>query len=102
MHHLAAVHDQAARGQIERNLDALLDQSTESDPSPTTERSDPTSFSTTTGARPSVGWSLADERFLILPQPTVLEYLRRKVADYDRWLRGMRRLKQRHEPSGDR
>jgi len=35
------------------------------------------------------------ERFLILPHPTVLEYLRRKTADYDRWLGGMRRLKER-------
>jgi NAD(P)-dependent dehydrogenase (short-subunit alcohol dehydrogenase family) len=32
------------------------------------------------------------EQFLILPHPEVLEYLRRKTADYDRWLRGMRRL----------
>jgi len=35
---------------------------------------------------------LADERFLILPHPEVAEYFRRKAADYDRWLRGMRRL----------
>jgi NAD(P)-dependent dehydrogenase (short-subunit alcohol dehydrogenase family) len=35
---------------------------------------------------------LADERFLILPHPEVLEYFRRKASDYDRWLRGMRRL----------
>lgn len=35
---------------------------------------------------------LADERFLILPHPEVLEYFRRKADDYDRWLRGMRRL----------
>jgi NAD(P)-dependent dehydrogenase (short-subunit alcohol dehydrogenase family) len=33
------------------------------------------------------------ERFLILPHPEVLEYFRRKSADYDRWLRGMRRLR---------
>lgn len=32
------------------------------------------------------------EQFLILPHPEVLDYLRRKTADYDRWLRGMRRL----------
>ena len=38
---------------------------------------------------------LADERFLILPHPEVLEYARRKTADYDRWLRGMRKLKAR-------
>ena len=35
------------------------------------------------------------ERFLILPHPTVLEYMRRKTGDYDRWLAGMRRLKDR-------
>jgi NAD(P)-dependent dehydrogenase (short-subunit alcohol dehydrogenase family) len=33
------------------------------------------------------------ERFLVLPHPEVLEYLRRKGADYDRWLAGMRRLR---------
>jgi NAD(P)-dependent dehydrogenase (short-subunit alcohol dehydrogenase family) len=36
---------------------------------------------------------LADERFLILPHPEVGEYFRRKAADYDRWLRGMRRFR---------
>lgn len=35
---------------------------------------------------------LAGERFLILPHPEVAEYFRRKADDYDRWLRGMRRL----------
>jgi NAD(P)-dependent dehydrogenase (short-subunit alcohol dehydrogenase family) len=35
---------------------------------------------------------LEAEQFLILPHPEVLEYFRRKAADYDRWLRGMRRL----------
>jgi NAD(P)-dependent dehydrogenase (short-subunit alcohol dehydrogenase family) len=32
------------------------------------------------------------ETFLVLPHPQVLEYMRRKTADYDRWLGGMRRL----------
>lgn len=43
---------------------------------------------------------LADERFLILPHPEVAEYMRRKVADRDRWIRGMRRLQARvrHNP----
>ena len=36
---------------------------------------------------------LADERFLILPHPEVVEFFRRKASDYDRWLRGMRRLR---------
>ena len=35
------------------------------------------------------------EKFLILPHPEVEEYFRRKAGDYDRWLRGMRKLKQR-------
>ncbi|HZT68013.1 MAG TPA: SDR family oxidoreductase [Acidimicrobiales bacterium] len=35
---------------------------------------------------------LRDERFFILPHPEVAEYLKRKVEDPDRWLRGMRRL----------
>jgi len=33
------------------------------------------------------------ESFLILPHPEVAEYFRRKAIDYDRWLRGMRRLR---------
>ena len=36
---------------------------------------------------------LADERFLILPHPEVAEYFHRKASDYNRWLRGMRRLR---------
>lgn len=35
---------------------------------------------------------LSEETFLILPHPDVAEYFRRKAGDYDRWLRGMRRL----------
>ena len=35
---------------------------------------------------------LRAEQFLILPHPEVGEYFRRKADDYDRWLRGMRRL----------
>jgi NAD(P)-dependent dehydrogenase (short-subunit alcohol dehydrogenase family) len=35
---------------------------------------------------------LAAERFLILPHPEVAEYFRRKADDYDRWLKGMRRM----------
>ena len=39
---------------------------------------------------------LAEERFLILPHPEVAEHFRRKTNDYDRWLRGMRRLRAEH------
>ena len=38
---------------------------------------------------------LHSERFLILPHPQVLTYMQRKSSDYDRWLAGMRRLRQK-------
>ena len=38
---------------------------------------------------------LAAERFLILTHPEVLEYMRRKTNDYDRWIGGMNRLYRR-------
>lgn len=37
--------------------------------------------------------AMDEERFLILPHPEVKEYMVRKSADHDRWLRGMRRLR---------
>ena len=39
--------------------------------------------------------TLDEERFLVLPHPEVLTYMRRKTDDYDRWLGGMRRLNDR-------
>ncbi|MEE2899115.1 MAG: SDR family oxidoreductase [Gemmatimonadota bacterium] len=38
---------------------------------------------------------LSEQRFLILPHPEVLTYLRRKTDDYDRWIGGMNRLMRR-------
>ncbi len=44
---------------------------------------------------------LAEERFLILPHPEVIEYMRRKTGDYDRWIGGMNRLHQRLAGASD-
>jgi NAD(P)-dependent dehydrogenase (short-subunit alcohol dehydrogenase family) len=41
---------------------------------------------------------LADGRFLILPHPEVADFFSRKAGDYDRWLRGMRRLQAQAPP----
>jgi len=49
--------------------------------------------------------ALADGRFLILPHPEVAEFERRRAADRDRWLAGMRRVRARlraPDPSADR
>ncbi|MBO6825722.1 MAG: SDR family oxidoreductase [Sneathiella sp.] len=36
------------------------------------------------------------EEFLILPHPQVREYMQRKTADYDRWISGMQRLRDKY------
>jgi NAD(P)-dependent dehydrogenase (short-subunit alcohol dehydrogenase family) len=41
----------------------------------------------------SVVEGLAAETFLILPHPQVVTYMQRKTTDYDRWIRGMARLR---------
>jgi NAD(P)-dependent dehydrogenase (short-subunit alcohol dehydrogenase family) len=41
---------------------------------------------------------LEKEQFLILPHPEVAEFCHRKASDYDRWLRGMRRLQDKQGP----
>ena len=44
---------------------------------------------------------LAKEEFLILPHPQVAAYFQRKASDYDRWLAGMRRLRDRASTTAD-
>ena len=39
--------------------------------------------------------AMSDERFLVLPHPEVATYFQRKASDYDRWLGGMRRFRDR-------
>jgi NAD(P)-dependent dehydrogenase (short-subunit alcohol dehydrogenase family) len=43
----------------------------------------------------SVVRGLEAEEFLILPHPVVADYMKRKTADYDRWIGGMVRLRKR-------
>lgn len=43
---------------------------------------------------------LRREEFLILPHPEVLTFFQRKANDYARWLRGMRRLREKVVGSG--
>ncbi|MCI0339418.1 MAG: SDR family oxidoreductase [Acidobacteria bacterium] len=46
--------------------------------------------------------ALAEERFLILPHPEVATYFQNKANDYDRWLRGMRRLQAKNNEMSKR
>jgi NAD(P)-dependent dehydrogenase (short-subunit alcohol dehydrogenase family) len=39
--------------------------------------------------------AIAAEDFLVLPHPEVLNYMRNKTADYNRWIGGMRKLARR-------
>ncbi len=39
--------------------------------------------------------AIANEEFLILPHPEVLQYMRNKTNDYGRWIGGMRKLQRR-------
>ena len=37
------------------------------------------------------------EDFLILPHPIVLDYMRRKTGDYNRWIKGMQKLNRQYQ-----
>jgi len=39
--------------------------------------------------------TIRDERFLVLPHPEVLGYMKNKTDNYDRWIGGMRKLNRR-------
>ncbi len=41
--------------------------------------------------------AMREERFLVLPHPEVLDYVRGKAADVERWIGGMRRLRAKSE-----
>ena len=41
--------------------------------------------------------AIQKERFLVTPHQEVLEYIKRKTSDYDRWITGMQRLQGRFE-----
>jgi NAD(P)-dependent dehydrogenase (short-subunit alcohol dehydrogenase family) len=41
---------------------------------------------------------IAEEKFLILPHPEAAKYFQNKANDYDRWIRGMRKLMRNSEP----
>ena len=43
---------------------------------------------------------MAAETFLVLPHATVLDYMRAKTANYDRWLGGMQKLYLKYQESG--
>jgi len=42
--------------------------------------------------------AIAEEKFLILPHPEVAKYFQNKANDYERWLRGMRKLQAKMMP----
>lgn len=46
--------------------------------------------------------AIAEERFLVLTDPIAQEWMERKTADPDRWLRWMSRLQQKIEEAGGR
>lgn len=42
--------------------------------------------------------AIEEETFLVLPHPEVLDYMRRKADNYDRWIGGMRKLNRQYNP----
>ena len=42
--------------------------------------------------------AMAEEKFLILPHPEAAKYFQNKANDYERWIRGMRKLMRNSQP----
>lgn len=42
---------------------------------------------------------MTEETFLVLPHPVVLDYLRAKTANYDKWLGGMQKVYSKYQAS---
>ncbi|HET9282024.1 MAG TPA: SDR family oxidoreductase [Candidatus Angelobacter sp.] len=42
--------------------------------------------------------AIAEEKFLILPHPETAKYFQNKANDYERWIRGMRKLMRNSQP----
>jgi hypothetical protein len=42
--------------------------------------------------------AIAEEKFMILPHPEAAKYFQNKANDYERWLRGMRKLLRNAQP----
>src|SRR6185437_15374373 len=42
--------------------------------------------------------AIAEEKFLILPHPEAAKYFQNKANDYERWIRGMRKLMRNSQP----
>ncbi len=43
--------------------------------------------------------ALEEERYMIMPHTRVKDYLQHKAADYDRWVKGMQRMRAKHLPN---
>lgn len=43
-------------------------------------------------------FALEEERYMVMPHAEVKDYLQKKAADYDRWIKGMQRLRTKYLP----
>jgi hypothetical protein len=45
--------------------------------------------------------ALEEGKVLVLPHPEVKVYMQRKASDYERWIKGMQRLRRRYDAGKD-